>query len=574
MEKELIKFISENNLNPFEPAGKIRRKDKNIFITADAKSVFNKTIDRLISGLVFSDTENLWNCFPFTQDEKEIKRRQSFFKQIEKKDNRFLKEISKPRNWWKPKYGILAVSEDEKTFGELQKLNVPCQFLNSQYDLEGLDSYDIVQVIDCDQFQSALERLPQAVFLDSLNEVYLERYLEMLSGWKKNLEILDKSETSEEIRKIVSELISLTRFLDDKQTSKISREEVEASLDVINSDVEKEISKMNISGVSLMNMLSRGKLPDELLKVVDCAIKKSGMHEGVFRTGVPVSIDEDEFESLIKKQNSSEFSELAENVKKKSNELRKIPEKLQRLADLLIYFDFASGISQVVLGSDFFPEASEELYFSEAENLFLDDAQPVSFRLDNNERCSILTGANSGGKTTLLEHIIQIIAFFQLGLPVRGRVRMPIFSEIYYFAKNKGSASRGAFETLLSQMAQIKPGARTLILADEIEAVTEPGVAGRIISATAEYFIGKGCFLVIATHLGREIQKNPPLCSRIDGIEATGLDENFELVVDHNPVLGKLASSTPELIIEKMARVSSEEYFKFLSQKILGRVLD
>ena len=85
---------------------------------------------------------------------------------------------------------------------------------------------------------------------------------------------------------------------------------------------------------------------------------------------------------------------------------------------------------------------------------------------------------------------------------------MPLFSEVYYFAKNKGSSDKGAFENLLSQMAKIKPGNNTLILADEIESVTEPGVAGKIISATAEYFLGKNCFLVVATHLGREVQKN------------------------------------------------------------------
>lgn len=568
MEKELIRFISENKLSPFESAGKLRRKDKSIFMTKDARDTFTRTLEKLGSKFVFSDTENLFNFFSFTNDSGEIKNRQEFFKTLETRDNKFLKELVKPKAWWKPKYGILAVSEDEKTFQELQKLNVPCQFLNSQYDLEGLEGYDIIHVIDCDQFQNALERLEQAVFLDSLDQVYLERYLEILSGWQKNLGILGKNNTNENIKKIVDELMPLIALLDSKQVKKINREEVEASLAKINNEVEQEISKLSISGTALVSMLSKGQLSPELLGIVESAIKKSGIPEELFKTGIPVSIDEDELEKLAKKQDSSEFSEIAENVKKNSKELLKIPEKLQKLSDLLIFFDFASGISQAISGNSCFPETATEFFFSEAENIFLDDAQPVSFNLNDKERCSILTGANSGGKTTLLEHIIQLATFFQLGLPVRGRVSMPVFSEIYYFAKNKGSASKGAFETLLTQMAQIKPGNKTLILADEIEAVTEPGVAGRIISATAEYFIGKGCFLIIATHLGQEIQKNPPVCSRIDGIEAKGLDENFELIVDHNPVLGKLASSTPELIVEKMANLNKEEYFQFLSQRI------
>ena len=128
--------------------------------------------------------------------------------------------------------------------------------------------------------------------------------------------------------------------------------------------------------------------------------------------------------------------------------------------------------------------------------------------------------------------------------------------------------SKGAFETLLTQMSKIKVGNTTIVLADELEAVTEPGAAGKIISATAEYFAEKGCFIVIATHLGQEIVKNLPRYARIDGIEAKGLDERFNLIVDHNPVLGRLAHSTPELIVERMANTKRGPYFEYLVNHI------
>jgi DNA mismatch repair protein MutS2 len=233
-------------------------------------------------------------------------------------------------------------------------------------------------------------------------------------------------------------------------------------------------------------------------------------------------------------------------------------------------FDFLSGLGDI-LEEKQFPEISDELSFKESENLFLSQAQPISFHLTNENRCSILTGANSGGKTTLLEHIIQLITMFQLGLPIKD-VKMPIFTDIYYFAKNKGVNGKGAFENLLTQMDKIKPGKKTLILADEIESVTEPGVAGKIISATAEFFINKDCFLIIATHLGGEIQKALPEYARIDGIEAKGLDEYYELIVDHNPVIGKLANSTPELIIEKMANTEKTDYLQFLYNKLKKKI--
>ena len=40
---------------------------------------------------------------------------------------------------------------------------------------------------------------------------------------------------------------------------------------------------------------------------------------------------------------------------------------------------------------------------------------------------------------------------------------------------------------------------------------------------------------------------------RIDGIEARGLDEDLELVVDRTPIRNHLAQSTPELIVRRLA---------------------
>ncbi|MCA9485943.1 MAG: hypothetical protein KC506_03810 [Nanoarchaeota archaeon] len=256
---------------------------------------------------------------------------------------------------------------------------------------------------------------------------------------------------------------------------------------------------------------------------------------------------------------------VAESIKKNAKLLREVPVKLEKLERELLLFDFVSGVGRWLVGRDGIPNEGEEFYLKDAQNILLREPQPVSFYLNDSERCSVLTGANSGGKTTLLEHVIQYISCFQLGLPVSGELKTPLFSEVYYFAKTKGSMSKGAFETLLTQMSGITPGKKTLILADEIEAVTEPGVAGKMIAATAAYFLSKGCFMVIATHLGQEIAKAKPEGARIDGIEAKGLDEFNELIVDHNPVLGRLASSTPELIVEKMARSGGGAYFDFLN---------
>ncbi|MDO8641928.1 MAG: hypothetical protein Q7R33_10420, partial [Nitrosarchaeum sp.] len=311
-------------------------------------------------------------------------------------------------------------------------------------------------------------------------------------------------------------------------------------------------------------------LPKELQDIVEAEISLSGLPDQIFNTTIPVTIDEKELEKIIKQQSSNEFIGLSETIRKNAQKLKQIPSKLTELQEALILFDFCSGISKFIDQTFTFPASSDDFSLLNSENLLLEKAQPISFHLNQENKCSILTGANSGGKTTLIEHILQSISLFQLGLPTKGILKTPIFSEIYYFAKNKGSMSKGAFETLLTQMSKIQPGKKTLILADEIESVTEPGVAGKIICATAEYFIKQDCFLVIATHLGQEIQKYLPQYARIDGIEAKGLDENYELIVDHNPVLGRLANSTPELIVERLANSQDEDYFKYIHEYLKG----
>ncbi|MEK6818699.1 MAG: hypothetical protein AABY10_02065, partial [Nanoarchaeota archaeon] len=304
-------------------------------------------------------------------------------------------------------------------------------------------------------------------------------------------------------------------------------------------------------------------------KIIEKVISNSKMPENLFTRSIPVSIEEKELENLIKSQGAKEHTNTAEKIKRKAEPLRNSPKKLQDLSDHLLLFDFLSGISNFTSEEKSFPVNSNEIIIETSSNLFLENAQPISFSLNDESRCSILTGANSGGKTTLLEHIIQLISLTNLGLRISGKLKMPAFSEIYYFAKNKGAANKGAFENLLLQMSKIEAGKNTLILADEIESVTEPGVAGAIVCATADYFIKKGCFLVIATHLGKEIQKNLPEYARIDGIEAKGLDENYDLIVDHNPVLGRLANSTPELIIKKMANSHKGDYLEFIYKSII-----
>jgi dsDNA-specific endonuclease/ATPase MutS2 len=568
MKQEILQFIRENNLSPFNQSKTQLKQKYSIYKTTDAKRIHNRTLQKISENFIFPETSNIFNFFKFTNDVTEIKKRQLFFSNLQKiqLENSFLQELKKPKNWWKPRYDVIVVTEDAETYNKLKKMNCPVQMLISEQDTVLLEEKDVVQVINCPEFQIALESLPQAVFYKEIEEIYLERYLEEFSGHINNLEIINKNPTIKTLKELTEELFPLIQLTKDGESNSIDPDELESKIITANQKIEEKIKQLTLSGSSLIQILSKGDLPRELKQTIEETIEELKIPRQVLEIGIPLKLDEEELQKLIQHQNANEFSELAETIKNNSDKLKKIPEKLKNLNDLILYFDFLAGISKFINSEMNFPEINHELIIQKSYNIFLENPQPISFNLSENIQASILTGANSGGKTTLIEHVLQLITLTQLGLPQSGKNKFTLFEEIYYFAKNKGSNLKGAFETLLTQMSKIKPGNKTLILADEIEAVTEPGVAGNIIAATTDYYIKQNCYLIIATHLGHEIQKILPEKTRIDGIEATGLTENFELIVNHDPKLGKLAHSTPELIVEKMANKENKEYFKFLNK--------
>ncbi|NCN86840.1 hypothetical protein GW932_03325 [archaeon] len=568
MKKEILNFIRENNLSPFNQLKTQLKPNDSIYKTTDAKKIHTKTINKISENFIFKDTSNILQFFSFTNKVEEIKKRQEFFNKIkssEKLNNFFLKEIKKPKKWWKPEYDVVVVTEEANTFNKLKEMNCPVQLIISEQDVILLESKDLVQIIDCPEFGIALESLPQGIFYKNIEEIYLERHLETFSGWIEIINLFNENNSINEIKNLVSELTPLIKLTKNKESEIIDANTIEKRILEANEKISEKLKELTLSGTELMQILSKGILPTEIKKLIEEILVEFEIPRRVVEIQIPLKTNEEELERLILEQSKDEYSNLAEKIKEYSIELKNIPNRLKEFEELILYFDFISGVQSFLENEINFPEINEELILENVVNLLIEKPKPISFNLSTDSRCSILTGANSGGKTTLIEHVLQLVSITQLGLASRGKIKMPLFEEVYYFAKNKGSASKGAFETLLTQMSEIKPGNKTLILADEIEAVTEPGVAGNIIAATAEFFLEKNCYLIVATHLGHEIEKILPKKARIDGIEAKGLTENFELIVDHNPVLGRLAHSTPELIVEKMANVEKKEYFNFLN---------
>ena len=192
---------------------------------------------------------------------------------------------------------------------------------------------------------------------------------------------------------------------------------------------------------------------------------------------------------------------------------------------------------------------------------------------DDWQNLALLTGANSGGKTTLLETLSFVVILAHMGLPVpASSAIVGKVESLHVLAKAGGTQSAGALEQTLEQLARVvSDPSPKFIFADELEAITEPGagakiIAGMLLAAERQ----SHTTTVLVTHLAPaiiEATRRDDL--RVDGIEARGLDDQLELVVDRNPRRNYLAKSTPELILRRLHQRNSG-----LIEQLFGDILD
>ncbi|MDF9746070.1 MutS-related protein [Natrinema salsiterrestre] len=196
-----------------------------------------------------------------------------------------------------------------------------------------------------------------------------------------------------------------------------------------------------------------------------------------------------------------------------------------------------------------------------------ESVQPVSYALGEHgvtsvpagvnavpgqQRVAVLTGANSGGKTTLLETLCQIVLLATMGLPVpadRAEVT-PVDSLVFH--RRHASFNAGVLEsTLRSIVPPLSSGGRTLMLVDEFEAITEPGSAADLLHGLVTLSVDREALGVFVTHLADDLEPLPPE-ARVDGIFAEGLNPDLELLVDYQPRFGTVGRSTPEFIVSRL----------------------
>ncbi|WP_226023433.1 MutS-related protein [Halomicrobium salinisoli] len=191
------------------------------------------------------------------------------------------------------------------------------------------------------------------------------------------------------------------------------------------------------------------------------------------------------------------------------------------------------------------------------------DVQPVTYAVGDHDleagrdpprgdRVAVLTGANSGGKTTLLETLCQVQLLAQMGLPVPAEAAEVGLVDAVVFHRRHASFNAGVLEsTLRSVVPPLTDAGRTLMLVDEFEAITEPGSAAELLHGLVTLTVDRAALGVFVTHLADDLEPLPD-AARTDGIFAEGLTPDLELSVDYQPRFGTVGKSTPEFIVSRL----------------------
>ena len=194
------------------------------------------------------------------------------------------------------------------------------------------------------------------------------------------------------------------------------------------------------------------------------------------------------------------------------------------------------------------------------------DSPPVG------DRVSVLTGANSGGKTTLLETICAVTLLASMGLPVPAEAAEVGSFDRIVFHRRHASFNAGVLEsTLKSVVPPLVEDGRTLMLVDEFEAITEPGRAADLLNGLVTLTVDRGALGVYVTHLAEDLSPLPD-AARIDGIFAEGLTNDLELRVDYQPRFGTIGKSTPEFIVSRLVANASDRGVRAGFEHLAGAV--
>jgi dsDNA-specific endonuclease/ATPase MutS2 len=398
-----------------------------------------------------------------------------------------------------------------------------------------------------------------------IHEIVPDTILDYFSVNKDLFERVLKIRTILNQESLIGEVINILNEVESFKVRNVNFDELVSEIkSKADEKLEIAIKKVDIEGNEVLELLNDsippkiGKIFDEIINEAKIAIKnESGVDFDPFFKKYPLEIDGEELERIKQVESSKSENNLFDKKVLAAKQLFDLKESVEYEVRETLKFDYEFSLGCFAYEYDLnSPKIGDNFKLKGALHLNLclrkkDEVQRIDYDLSSPENVALLTGANSGGKTTLLETISQIAIMAQMGLPVPAEsAEVKLLDEIYHFSK-KRSLDAGAFESFLNVFIPlVTTDSEKLMLLDELEGITELEAAVKIISSFIEMIKQSNSYAIIVTHMAKELMQYTDI--RVDGIEAKGLDENYNLVVDRTPKMNLLARSTPELILKRI----------------------
>lgn len=234
--------------------------------------------------------------------------------------------------------------------------------------------------------------------------------------------------------------------------------------------------------------------------------------------------------SEIKAEEETILHRLSEKVTAEASTIRQAFEATLRLAWDYLRADFALRYDCCI------PELTHEPVFilKAMTNL------PVMLRLKEKDRSyqrldisfdstpvNLITGANMGGKTTLLKGIGQIAQLVRLAIPVPARqARVAVVDAVWTnHNKDTGTEDLSSFgKEVVSLVKALKAPGRSLFLLDEFAKGTNPAEGEAICSAVLEHLTATEHLCLAATHFSAPTKLRPATQYMTAGFDPAFLD--------------------------------------------------
>lgn len=482
---------------------------------------------------------------------------------------RRLRPLSDPTP--RPDPARLVVCEDDDVEDTLRGAGVTrWAHTGGPRDLQDARDYDLVVVAYREGHldASGLENVVEVPVDPDPWAVCPERTLALFSSHRDVLEALAALAEAFGRQTVASEALDA---LDAASPEALDPDAVRAAVDAeraaLDTRLQERVAGLSLSGAELLAAVGQGGVPAALRAVLDEEVTRSrrvlraatGLDIQPYVAGLPVRLDEEELDRVLEALRAQGRVAAFQQAQRAARALGRLTASLRQEVQDWLDQDARFALGCFAYEHDLHPAIfGEGLAFTDSIHLDLardGSAQRIAYRLGRDENVAVLTGANSGGKSTLLQHLCQLGVMARMGLPVVGRdVVVPWLDEVHLVTARRGMDA-GAFETFLRSFLPVVEGdARRLVLVDEVEAVTELEAAGRILAFVLDRLAATDSLAVVVTHLAPQVLQHVRTARvRVDGIQASGLDAEHRLVVDRTPRMGTFARSTPELIVQRLA---------------------